>query len=98
MRLRNGTVATALIFFTSFLSLSWYTAWQNGKGKLDIYVISVIPPTPYKKMSEGSTVSRRGLVNKLAGRKLKHDQQAACLKTQQVKSPIPWNWFQRGNA
>ena len=33
MRLRNGTVATAIIFFTSFLSLSWYTAWQNGKGK-----------------------------------------------------------------
>ncbi|XP_061482884.1 alpha-1,3-mannosyl-glycoprotein 4-beta-N-acetylglucosaminyltransferase A isoform X6 [Rhineura floridana] len=31
MRLRNGTVATALIFITSFLSLSWYTAWQNGK-------------------------------------------------------------------
>uniref|UniRef100_A0A7N6BAI7 Alpha-1,3-mannosyl-glycoprotein 4-beta-N-acetylglucosaminyltransferase A n=1 Tax=Anabas testudineus TaxID=64144 RepID=A0A7N6BAI7_ANATE len=34
MRLRNGTVATAIIFFTSFLSLSWYTAWQNGKGRL----------------------------------------------------------------
>lgn len=33
MRLRNGTVATVIIFFTSFLSLSWYTAWQNGKGK-----------------------------------------------------------------
>ncbi|KAI3356376.1 hypothetical protein L3Q82_017602 [Scortum barcoo] len=33
MRLRHGTVATAIIFFTSFLSLSWYTAWQNGKGK-----------------------------------------------------------------
>lgn len=56
------------------------------------------PPPRIKKMSEGSTVSRRGLVNKLAGRKLKHDQQAACLKTQQVKSSIPWNWFQRGNA
>lgn len=26
-------MATAIIFFTSFLSLSWYTAWQNGKGK-----------------------------------------------------------------
>lgn len=49
MRLRNGTVATALIFFTSFLSLSWYTAWQNGKGKLDICVISVIPPPRIKK-------------------------------------------------
>lgn len=35
MRLRNGTVATAIIFFTSFLSLSWYTAWQNGKGRLN---------------------------------------------------------------
>lgn len=32
MRLRHGTVATAIVFFTSFLSLSWYTAWQNGKG------------------------------------------------------------------
>uniref|UniRef100_A0A8C3TC74 Alpha-1,3-mannosyl-glycoprotein 4-beta-N-acetylglucosaminyltransferase A n=1 Tax=Chelydra serpentina TaxID=8475 RepID=A0A8C3TC74_CHESE len=30
MRLRNGTVATVLVFIT-FLSLSWYTAWQNGK-------------------------------------------------------------------
>uniref|UniRef100_A0AAY4B5X0 Alpha-1,3-mannosyl-glycoprotein 4-beta-N-acetylglucosaminyltransferase A n=1 Tax=Denticeps clupeoides TaxID=299321 RepID=A0AAY4B5X0_9TELE len=37
MRLRNGTVATAIIFFTSFLSLSWYTAWQNGKEKLIAY-------------------------------------------------------------
>uniref|UniRef100_A0A8C1YWL7 Alpha-1,3-mannosyl-glycoprotein 4-beta-N-acetylglucosaminyltransferase A n=1 Tax=Cyprinus carpio TaxID=7962 RepID=A0A8C1YWL7_CYPCA len=37
MRLRNGTVATAIIFFTSFLSLSWYTAWQNGKEKLVAY-------------------------------------------------------------
>uniref|UniRef100_A0A672SI70 Alpha-1,3-mannosyl-glycoprotein 4-beta-N-acetylglucosaminyltransferase A n=1 Tax=Sinocyclocheilus grahami TaxID=75366 RepID=A0A672SI70_SINGR len=37
MRLRHGTVATAIIFFTSFLSLSWYTAWQNGKEKLVAY-------------------------------------------------------------
>ncbi|XP_037136808.1 alpha-1,3-mannosyl-glycoprotein 4-beta-N-acetylglucosaminyltransferase A isoform X1 [Syngnathus acus] len=37
MRLRNGTVATAIIFFTSFLSLSWYTAWQDGKEKLVAY-------------------------------------------------------------
>ncbi|XP_075708735.1 alpha-1,3-mannosyl-glycoprotein 4-beta-N-acetylglucosaminyltransferase A isoform X2 [Rhinoderma darwinii] len=37
MRLRNGTVATALVFITSFLSLSWYTAWQNGKEKLVAY-------------------------------------------------------------
>ncbi|KAG8586804.1 hypothetical protein GDO81_005486 [Engystomops pustulosus] len=37
MRLRNGTVATALVFITSFLSLSWYTAWQNGKEKLIAY-------------------------------------------------------------
>ncbi|KAM9173606.1 alpha-1,3-mannosyl-glycoprotein 4-beta-N-acetylglucosaminyltransferase A isoform 2-T3 [Pangshura tecta] len=34
MRLRNGTVATVLFFITSFLSLSWYTAWQNGKGDI----------------------------------------------------------------
>uniref|UniRef100_A0AAA9TC49 Alpha-1,3-mannosyl-glycoprotein 4-beta-N-acetylglucosaminyltransferase A n=1 Tax=Bos taurus TaxID=9913 RepID=A0AAA9TC49_BOVIN len=32
MRLRNGTVATVLAFITSFLTLSWYTTWQNGKG------------------------------------------------------------------
>ncbi|XP_072269268.1 alpha-1,3-mannosyl-glycoprotein 4-beta-N-acetylglucosaminyltransferase A [Pyxicephalus adspersus] len=37
MRLRHGTVATALVFITSFLSLSWYTAWQNGKEKLIAY-------------------------------------------------------------
>lgn len=37
MRLRHGTVATAIVFFTSFLSLSWYTAWQNGKEKLVAY-------------------------------------------------------------
>lgn len=37
MRLRNGTVATAIILFTSFLSLSWYTAWQNGREKLVAY-------------------------------------------------------------
>jgi hypothetical protein len=36
MRLRNGTVATALAFITSFLTLSWYTTWQNGKGKEDV--------------------------------------------------------------
>lgn len=43
MRLRNGTVATAIIFFTSFLSLSWYTAWQNGKGKLITLVVTTLP-------------------------------------------------------
>ncbi|KAM4796943.1 alpha-1,3-mannosyl-glycoprotein 4-beta-N-acetylglucosaminyltransferase A isoform 2-T2 [Rhinophrynus dorsalis] len=37
MRLRNGTLATALVFVTTFLSLSWYTAWQNGKEKLIAY-------------------------------------------------------------
>ncbi|KAM4803571.1 LOW QUALITY PROTEIN: alpha-1,3-mannosyl-glycoprotein 4-beta-N-acetylglucosaminyltransferase A-like [Urocitellus parryii] len=37
MRLRNGTVATALAFITSFLTLSWYTTWQNGKEKLVAY-------------------------------------------------------------
>ncbi|XP_039599846.1 alpha-1,3-mannosyl-glycoprotein 4-beta-N-acetylglucosaminyltransferase A isoform X1 [Polypterus senegalus] len=36
MRLRHGTVAIVLIF-TSLLSLSWYTAWQNGKEKLTAY-------------------------------------------------------------
>lgn len=36
MRLRNGTVATVLAFITSFLTLSWYSTWQNGKGK-EIY-------------------------------------------------------------
>uniref|UniRef100_A0A0K8RBT3 Uncharacterized protein n=1 Tax=Ixodes ricinus TaxID=34613 RepID=A0A0K8RBT3_IXORI len=37
MRLRNGTVATILAFITSFLTLSWYTTWQNGKEKLIAY-------------------------------------------------------------
>ncbi|XP_004844474.1 alpha-1,3-mannosyl-glycoprotein 4-beta-N-acetylglucosaminyltransferase A isoform X1 [Heterocephalus glaber] len=37
MRLRNGTVATALAFITSFLTLSWYTTWQNGKEKIIAY-------------------------------------------------------------
>ncbi|XP_020034793.2 alpha-1,3-mannosyl-glycoprotein 4-beta-N-acetylglucosaminyltransferase A isoform X3 [Castor canadensis] len=37
MRLRHGTVATALAFITSFLTLSWYTTWQNGKEKLIAY-------------------------------------------------------------
>lgn len=37
MRLRNGTVATVLAFVTSFLTLSWYTTWQNGKEKLIAY-------------------------------------------------------------
>ncbi|XP_028935826.1 alpha-1,3-mannosyl-glycoprotein 4-beta-N-acetylglucosaminyltransferase A isoform X1 [Ornithorhynchus anatinus] len=37
MRLRNGPVAAALVFVTSFLGLSWYTAWQNGKERLIAY-------------------------------------------------------------
>ncbi|XP_020848470.1 alpha-1,3-mannosyl-glycoprotein 4-beta-N-acetylglucosaminyltransferase A [Phascolarctos cinereus] len=37
MRLRNGTVTTVLVFITSFLSLSWYISWQNGKEKLIAY-------------------------------------------------------------
>ncbi|XP_058390476.1 alpha-1,3-mannosyl-glycoprotein 4-beta-N-acetylglucosaminyltransferase A isoform X3 [Diceros bicornis minor] len=37
MRLRNGTVATVVAFITSFLTLSWYTTWQNGKEKLIAY-------------------------------------------------------------
>lgn len=37
MRLRNGTVATVLAFITSFLTLSWYSTWQNGKEKLIAY-------------------------------------------------------------
>lgn len=37
MRLRNGTVATVLAFVTSFITLSWYTTWQNGKEKLIAY-------------------------------------------------------------
>lgn len=62
------------------------------------FMSSRLSPPPPIKMSEGSTVSRRGLVNKLAGKKLEHDQQTACRKTQQVKSSIPWKCFQRDNA
>lgn len=36
MRLRHGTVATVIVF-TCFLTLSWYTTWQNGKEKLIAY-------------------------------------------------------------
>uniref|UniRef100_A0A671E6R9 Alpha-1,3-mannosyl-glycoprotein 4-beta-N-acetylglucosaminyltransferase A n=1 Tax=Rhinolophus ferrumequinum TaxID=59479 RepID=A0A671E6R9_RHIFE len=37
MRFRNGTVATVLAFITLFLTLSWYSTWQNGKEKLIAY-------------------------------------------------------------
>ena len=29
-------MATVLAFVTSFLTLSWYTTWQNGKGKEEV--------------------------------------------------------------
>uniref|UniRef100_A0A3B5MY83 MGAT4 A/B/C C-terminal domain-containing protein n=1 Tax=Xiphophorus couchianus TaxID=32473 RepID=A0A3B5MY83_9TELE len=53
MRLRNGTVATALIFFTSFLSLSWYTAWQNGKGRFNTTHINGLAEAPYLCLKDG---------------------------------------------
>ncbi|XP_023667202.1 alpha-1,3-mannosyl-glycoprotein 4-beta-N-acetylglucosaminyltransferase A-like isoform X2 [Paramormyrops kingsleyae] len=37
MRLRNASAAIVVMFLSSFLSLSWYTAWQNGKEKLMAY-------------------------------------------------------------
>uniref|UniRef100_A0A8C9RNF2 Alpha-1,3-mannosyl-glycoprotein 4-beta-N-acetylglucosaminyltransferase A n=1 Tax=Scleropages formosus TaxID=113540 RepID=A0A8C9RNF2_SCLFO len=37
MRLRNGTVAVAVVLLTSLVSVSWYTGWQSEKEKLLVY-------------------------------------------------------------
>lgn len=71
MRLRNGTVATAIIFFTSFLSLSWYTAWQNGKGRLAAVFSRICNVTRLRFGLLGRWgASRRGLVARLVGTEL----------------------------
>ncbi|XP_045139764.1 alpha-1,3-mannosyl-glycoprotein 4-beta-N-acetylglucosaminyltransferase A [Echinops telfairi] len=65
MRLRNGTVATALVFITSFLTLSWYTTWQNGKdnalkllkeltSRKSLQVPSIYYHLPHLLQNEGS--------------------------------------------
>ncbi|XDV36685.1 hypothetical protein PO909_006420 [Leuciscus waleckii] len=41
MRLRNGTFLTVILFaLCGFISLSWYTAFSNSKGKTRVYCLS----------------------------------------------------------
>ncbi|XP_069747962.1 alpha-1,3-mannosyl-glycoprotein 4-beta-N-acetylglucosaminyltransferase A isoform X1 [Narcine bancroftii] len=63
MRLRNGTVATALVFVTSFLSLSWYTAWQNGKEKLNAYQHEFHALRERLRVAEHRTLQRSSELN-----------------------------------
>ncbi|KTG44535.1 hypothetical protein cypCar_00030358 [Cyprinus carpio] len=63
MRLRHGTVATAIIFFTSFLSLSWYTAWQNGKEKLVAYQREFHSLRERLRVAEHRTLQRSSELN-----------------------------------
>ncbi|CAG05796.1 unnamed protein product [Tetraodon nigroviridis] len=63
MRLRNGTVATAIIVFTSFLSLSWYTAWQNGKEKLIAYQREFHALKERLRVAEHRTLQRSSELN-----------------------------------
>nr|XP_029503460.1 alpha-1,3-mannosyl-glycoprotein 4-beta-N-acetylglucosaminyltransferase A isoform X1 [Oncorhynchus nerka] len=65
MRLRNGTVATAIIFFTSFLSLSWYTAWQNGKEKLVAYQREFHALKERLRVAEHRTLQRSSELNNI---------------------------------
>ncbi|KAG7463427.1 hypothetical protein MATL_G00176440 [Megalops atlanticus] len=63
MRLRHGTVATALLFLTSFLSLSWYTAWQNGKEKLIAYQREFNALKERLRVAEQRTLQRSSELN-----------------------------------
>uniref|UniRef100_W5M098 Alpha-1,3-mannosyl-glycoprotein 4-beta-N-acetylglucosaminyltransferase A n=1 Tax=Lepisosteus oculatus TaxID=7918 RepID=W5M098_LEPOC len=63
MRLRNGTVATAIVFLTSFLSLSWYTAWQNGKEKLVAYQREFHALKERLRVAEHRTLQRSSELN-----------------------------------
>ncbi|XP_044073953.1 alpha-1,3-mannosyl-glycoprotein 4-beta-N-acetylglucosaminyltransferase A isoform X1 [Siniperca chuatsi] len=65
MRLRNGTVATAIIFFTSFLSLSWYTSWQNGKEKLIAYQREFHALKERLRVAEHRTLQRSSELNNI---------------------------------
>ncbi|XP_041114825.1 alpha-1,3-mannosyl-glycoprotein 4-beta-N-acetylglucosaminyltransferase A [Polyodon spathula] len=63
MRLRNATVATALIFITSFMSLSWYTTWQNGKEKLIAYQREFHTLKERLRVAEHRTLQRSSELN-----------------------------------
>uniref|UniRef100_A0A4W3JYM2 Alpha-1,3-mannosyl-glycoprotein 4-beta-N-acetylglucosaminyltransferase A n=1 Tax=Callorhinchus milii TaxID=7868 RepID=A0A4W3JYM2_CALMI len=63
MRLRHGTAATALAFVTSFLSLSWYTAWQNGKEKLVAYQHEFHALKERLRVAEHRTLQRSSELN-----------------------------------
>uniref|UniRef100_A0A8B9RMK8 Alpha-1,3-mannosyl-glycoprotein 4-beta-N-acetylglucosaminyltransferase A n=1 Tax=Astyanax mexicanus TaxID=7994 RepID=A0A8B9RMK8_ASTMX len=65
MRLRNGTLATAVIFFTSLLSLSWYTAWQNGKEKLVAYQREFHALRERLRVAEHRTLQRSSELNNI---------------------------------
>ncbi|XP_061081977.1 alpha-1,3-mannosyl-glycoprotein 4-beta-N-acetylglucosaminyltransferase A isoform X2 [Conger conger] len=65
MRLRNGTVATAIIFLTSFLSLSWYTAWQNGKEELIAYQREFHALRERLRVAEHRTLQRSSELNSI---------------------------------
>ncbi|XP_078258264.1 alpha-1,3-mannosyl-glycoprotein 4-beta-N-acetylglucosaminyltransferase A [Rhinoraja longicauda] len=63
MRLRNGTLATVSVFLTSFLSLSWYTAWQNGKEKLNAYQHEFHALRERLRVAEHRTLQRSSELN-----------------------------------
>lgn len=63
MRLRNGTLATVSVFLTSFLSVSWYTAWQNGKEKLNAYQHEFHALRERLRVAEHRTLQRSSELN-----------------------------------
>ncbi|XP_064413619.1 alpha-1,3-mannosyl-glycoprotein 4-beta-N-acetylglucosaminyltransferase A [Latimeria chalumnae] len=65
MRLRNGTVATVLLFLLSFLSLSWYNAWQNGKEKLIAYQREFLALRERLRVAEHRTLQRSSELNSI---------------------------------
>lgn len=58
-------MATAIIFFTSFLSLSWYTAWQNGKEKLIAYQREFHALKERLRVAEHRTLQRSSELNNI---------------------------------
>ncbi|XP_029460628.1 alpha-1,3-mannosyl-glycoprotein 4-beta-N-acetylglucosaminyltransferase A isoform X2 [Rhinatrema bivittatum] len=65
MRLRNGTVATGFVFITSVLSLSWYTAWQNGREKLIAYQHEFHALKERLRIAEHRTLQRSSELNRI---------------------------------
>ncbi|XP_030057252.1 alpha-1,3-mannosyl-glycoprotein 4-beta-N-acetylglucosaminyltransferase A [Microcaecilia unicolor] len=65
MRFRNGRVATVFVFITSLLSLSWYTAWQNGKEKLIAYQREFHALKERLRIAEHRTLQRSSELNSI---------------------------------